>query len=65
MEHIHSHIGALIGKTPLVRINRLNTGGAEVVAAILLAAWSTRTDSGGTRTETRVPGPDVTPAPPP
>lgn len=34
MEHIHSHIGALIGKTPLVRINRLNTGGAEVVVKL-------------------------------
>ncbi len=31
MSKIYNHIGELIGNTPLVRINTLNTGGAEIV----------------------------------
>lgn len=34
MSKIHKNITELIGNTPLVRINRLNKGGAEVVAKV-------------------------------
>ncbi len=34
MAHIYNNVGELIGKTPLVRINALNTGAAEVLGKV-------------------------------
>ena len=34
MEHIAKNILETIGNTPLVRINRMNTGAAEVAAKV-------------------------------
>lgn len=36
MANIYNNIGELIGNTPLVRINKLNGGGAEVIAKVEL-----------------------------
>jgi len=35
MSKIYNNVGDLIGNTPLVRINKLNDGGAEVLAVAL------------------------------